>query len=275
MKRFLFLLTFCTAALCASASNRYVSPTGDDGDGKSWEHAKTTIAGAISHVGVGDTMFIAEGVYEERLSTKDGATYLGGYNAETGVRDIETFATILDGKNLGTSDRLVTKYDTPPTNPIVIDGLVLQNNNFQYEGGAVNIRANMTLSNCVIRDCEGSSGGAIYVVGGGGEQPIIRNCTITSCKARGSYGGAIYNNGGLIDHCVIELCTSNSHGGAIYNIDGTVENTIIRGCGGKYGIISNSGACIVRNCVMYNNAATVTSWPNSGGVYVPDGSTDC
>lgn len=275
MKRILFLLTLSAAVLCASASNRYVSPTGNDGNGKSWENAKTTIAGAIWDVGVGDTMFIAEGVYEERLSAQDGATYLGGYNAETGVRDIEAFATILDGTNLGNGDRLVTKYDNPPTNSIVIDGLVLQNNNFQYEGGAVNIRANMTLSNCVIRDCEGSSGGAIYVVGGGGEQPIIRNCTITSCKARSSYGGAIYNKGGLIDHCVIELCTSKSHGGAIYNVGGTVENTIIRGCGGKYGVISNDGACIVRNCVLYNNAATVSGWPDAGGVYVPDGSTDC
>ena len=274
MKKLFILLTACTVALCASASNRYVSPTGDDGDGKSWAHAKTTIAGAIWDVGVGDTMFIAEGVYGERLSTQNGATYMGGYNAETGMRDIEAFETILDGTDLGTGDRLVTKYDAPPANPIVVDGLILQNNNFAYEGGAVNIRANMTLINCVIRNCEGSQGGAIYVVSGGGEQPVIRNCTIISCKARSGYGGAIYNKGGLIDHCVIELCTSTSHGGAIYNKDaGVIENTIIRGCGGKYGTISNQDGGIVRNCVLYNNAASVAGWPNAGGVYVPDGST--
>ncbi len=265
-------MTFCAAALCASASNRYVSPTGDDGDGKSWEHAKTTIGGAISSVGVGDTMFIAAGVYNERISTRDGATYLGGYDPETGMRDVELFETIIDGTDLGDGDRLVTKYDNPPTNTIVIDGLILQNNSFKYEGGAVNIRANMILSNCVIRDCDGSQGGAIYVVSGGGAQPIIRNCTISSCKARSGYGGAIYNKGGLIDHCVIELCTSTSHGGAIYNKEsGVVENTIIRGCGGKYGIISNADSCVVRNCVLHNNAATVSGWPNSGGIYVPEG----
>jgi hypothetical protein len=274
MKRIFLAMTACAIALCASASNRYVSPTGNDGDGKSWANAKTTIAGAIWDVGVGDTMFIAEGVYGERLSTQNGATYLGGYNAETGVRDIEVFETILDGTDLGNSDRLVTKYDNPPASPIVIDGLILQNNNFQYEGGAVNIRANMTLSNCVIRNCEGSSGGAIYVVSGGGAQPVIRNCKIISCKARSSYGGAIYNKGGLIDHCVIELCESKSHGGAIYNKEGgVVENTIIRGCGGKYGAISNQDSCIVRNCVFHNNAATVAGWPDAGGVYVPDGNT--
>ena len=275
MKRVLFLLTVCTAALCASAGNKYVSPTGDDGDGNSWEHAKTTIAGALSSVGVGDTMFIAEGLYNERLSTHDGATYMGGYNAETGIRDIEVFETILDGTDLGNGDRLVTKYNDPPASPIVIDGLILQNNNFQYEGGAVNLRPNMILSNCVIRNCEGSNGGAIYIAPGEGARTIVRNCKIDSCTARSGYGGAIYNRGGgLIDHCVIELCNAASHGGAIYNMaGGVVENTIIRGCGGKYGALENQDSCIVRNCVLHNNAATVAGWPNSGGVYVPDGNT--
>ena len=97
MKKILLLLTVSAAVLCASASNRFVSPTGDDGDGKSWEHAKTTIAGAIWDVGVGDTMFIAEGVYNEQISAQNGATYLGGYNAETGLRDPELYESIIDG----------------------------------------------------------------------------------------------------------------------------------------------------------------------------------
>ncbi len=96
MKRNLLLMTFCAAVLCASASNRYVSPTGTDGDGKSWVNAKTTIAGAINSVGTGDTLFIAEGVYNEAISAHDGATYLGGYNAETGLRDPELYESIID-----------------------------------------------------------------------------------------------------------------------------------------------------------------------------------
>ena len=108
MKKLFLLLTAGVMALSLSASNKYDSPTGDDGDGKSWEHAKTTIAGAIWSVGVGDTMFIAEGVYNEQLSAQNGATYLGGYNAETGVRDPELYETILDGT--GRTNWLVVKY---------------------------------------------------------------------------------------------------------------------------------------------------------------------
>ena len=122
------------AVLCASASNRYVSPTGDDGDGKSWEHAKTTIANAIWDVGVGDTMFIAEGVYNEAISAQNGATYLGGYNAETGERDLALYETIIDGT--GNTQWSLVKYGGNADNTITIDGLIFQNANHSKWGGA-------------------------------------------------------------------------------------------------------------------------------------------
>ena len=134
MKRQFLLLTLCAAVLCASASNRYISPTGDDGDGKSWEHAKTNIAAAIWDVGVGDTMFIAEGVYNEAISAQSGATYLGGFNAETGLRDPELYESIIDGTDR-TSWSLV-KYDGDPEARITVDGLVLQSANDSGRGGA-------------------------------------------------------------------------------------------------------------------------------------------
>jgi len=127
MKKILLLLTVSAAVLGASASNRYVSPTGDDGDGKSWEHAKTTIAGAIWDVGVGDTMFIAEGVYNEQISAQNGATYLGGYNAETGLRDPELYESIIDGT--GRTTWSFVKYDGDPDARITVDGLVFRNAN--------------------------------------------------------------------------------------------------------------------------------------------------
>ena len=237
MKRFLFLLTVCTVALCASASNRYVSPTGDDGDGKSWEHAKTTIAGAIWSVGVGDTMFIAEGVYNEAISAQDGATYMGGYNAETGERDLELYETILDGT--GMTSWLLVKYDNPPANPIMIDGLVFQNAKHDTWGAAaVYMRGNMTVQNCHFRNCEsGSNAGAIWIEQGDATTPaVVRNC--------------------LFENCV---CTVQESGaGAIYNSEGQglIENCIIRGCKGSIGGIRNNEGGIVQNCVLYNNHST-------------------
>ena len=236
MKRFLFLLTACTMVLCASASNRYVSPTGDDGDGKSWEHAKTTIAGAIWSVGVGDTMFIAEGVYNEAISAQDGATYMGGYNAETGERDLELYESILDGT--GMTSWLLVKYDNPPADPIMIDGLVFQNAKHNTWGAAaVYMRGNMTVQNCHFRDCEsGSNAGAIWMEQGNATTPaVVRNCLIENCVCTGAESGV----------------------GGIYNNEGTglIENCIIRGCKGSIGGIRNN-AGVVQNCVLYNNHST-------------------
>ena len=70
----------------------------------------------------------------------------------------------------------------------------------------------------------------------------------------------------VVSNCIIELCSATSSGGAIRNNGGLIENCIIRGCQGKYGTIRNDKG-IVRNCVLHNNAATVSGWPDSGGIY--------
>ncbi|MBP5659303.1 MAG: metallophosphoesterase [Paludibacteraceae bacterium] len=236
MKRFLFLLTMSAAVLCASASNRYVSPTGSDGDGKSWANAVHTIAQAIWNVGSGDTMFIAEGVYNEAISAQSGCTYMGGYNAETGERDLELYESILDGTGL--TSWLLVKYDDPPAEPIMIDGLVFQNAKHSTWGAAaMYLRGNMTVQNCHFRNCEsGSNAGAIWIEQGNTTKPaVVRNC--------------------LIEYCV---CTGQESGvGGIYNSEGQalIENCIIRGCKGSIGGIRNNDG-IVQNCVLYNNHST-------------------
>ena len=236
MKRFLFLLTLSMAVLCASASNRYISPTGNDGDGKSWANAKTTIAGGIWDVGVGDTMFIAEGVYNEAISAQSGCTYMGGYNAETGERDLELYETILDGT--GRTSWLLVKYDAPPADPIMIDGIVFQNaRHGEWGAAAVYMRGNMTVQNCHFRDCEsGSNAGAIWMEQGNATNPpVVRNCLIENCVCTGAESGV----------------------GGIYNNEGTgiIENCIVRGCKGSIGGIRNNGG-VVQNCVLYNNHST-------------------
>lgn len=252
MKRFLFLLTLCTAALCASASNRYISPNGNDGDGKSWANAKTTIAGAIWSVGVGDTMFIAEGVYNESISAQNGATYLGGYNAETGERNIELYETILDGTDL--NKYLLVKYDGNADNTITIDGLIFQNaNHSQWGGAAMYFRGGMVVSNCVFRNCvSGSKAGGIFVdetaAGSSALIPaVIRGCLFENCSCTyAQQAGAI--------HC-------ESSGAFV------VEDCIIRGCQGGVMINANAEAT-VRNCVIYNNQVDYNGALYGGGTFI-------
>ena len=245
MKRLLFLLTVCTVAVCASASNKYVRPDGDDGnDGKSWENAFATIQTAVWGVPSGDTVFIAEGFYNQAFSVSDGQTILGGYNPATGERDIELYETVIDGTDMG--KWIIVKYDAPPTALITIDGITMQNAEHTNEGGAMYMRGNMIVSNCKFINCKGSNGGGIHLEQGAATvQGIIRNC-------------------------LFELCSATSSGGAIRNKGGLIENCIIRGCEGKYGSIRNDAGTI-RNCVLYNNSASVSGWPNSGGIYNPGG----
>ena len=238
MKKLLLLLTVCTVALCASASNRYISPTGSDGDGKSWANAVHTIAQAIWNVGVGDTMFIAEGVYTEQISAQNGATYLGGYNAETGERNPELYETIIDGT--GVTSFLVVKYGLP-TATVTLDGLIFQNSAInEWGAAAMFLRGDMVIDHCIIRNCKGTersgsdlNAGAIYIEDNDTEKhPIIRNN-------------------------IIEYCEGTAGCAAIYNNSGIIENCIFRGCKGPLAVVRNmTTTSIVRNCLFYNNTIT-------------------
>ena len=247
MKKILLVLTACATALCASASNHYVSQaTGNDSnDGLSWGTAKQTLASGFSACNTGDTVFVAAGTYNERITLTSSrfVSIMGGYDA-AGERDIEAFPTIIDGSNLG---KILIKAEAESTVPLIFDGLTLQNATYSSSGSAMYMRGNMTLSNCIIRNCHSqSSGGAIYVsITDAAKPAVIRNC-------------------------IFELCQADQGGGAIYNKGALIENCIFRGCSGIYATIYNSSG-IIKNCVIHNCAAKVGDWPNSGGIYNPGG----
>ena len=252
MKRFLFLLTLSAAVLCASASNRYVSPTGDGGDGKSWEHALTSVATALSGRGVGDTVFVAEGVYLEQVSISNGVTLLGGYNAETGVRDPELYESVLDGTGL--TQWILVKYGGNADNTITIDGMVFQNaNHSEWGAAAVYCRGNTVISNCVFRNnVSGSKAGAIFV-----DETSAGSTSLVPAVIRGC----------LFENC---SCTTSEQAGAI-NCESSgafiVEDCIIRGCKGGVMIETAAGA-IVRNCVIYNNQSDYNGCLHGPGTFI-------
>ena len=249
MKRFLLLLTLSTAVLCASAANHYVSQaTGNDSNnGTSWASAMKTITKGFNACNNGDTLFIAAGTYVERVTIKDGkfVSILGGYDAATGKRDYDVFETIIDGTELG---KCLIKAEAESTIPLLYEGLTLQNADYSSSSSAMYMRGNMTIKDCIIRNCHsGSSGGAIYV-------------DISD----------LANHPSTITDCIFEFCTAAGGGGAIYNKGAEIKNCIFRGCEGVYATIYNKSGNII-NCVFYNNAALEADWPNSGGVYNPGG----
>lgn len=238
-RKALFLLFYCST-LFAFSANIYVTTNGDDAlDGTSWKSSKFSIQAAIDASSLGDTVFIAEGIYNQSIKVKDGVHLLGGYDASTGKRNCEVHSTILDGSGL---EKAIINQTSTFKNITYFDGLILQNANHSSNGGAVILKSN----------------------------GILNNCTISNCYTSGS-GGAVYNSKGTIANCLIELCESMGAGGAVHNLGGTVENTIIRGCKGNYAAIRNESNGVVRNCLLHNNEPSGSSWPNSGGIYNPSG----
>ena len=249
MKRMLFLLTVCTAMLCASAANHYVSQaTGNDSNnGLSWSSPMKTITKGFNACTDGDTLFIAAGTYNERVTIKSGkyVSMLGGYTADGSQRDPELFETIMDGTDL---NKIMIKAEAEPTIPLLFEGLIIQNAEYSSSGSAFYMRGNMTVNKCTIRNCTSmSSGGAIYVSISDKTKPAA------------------------ITNSLIELCSANGEAGAIRNGGANIENCIIRGCTGLYGSIVMRSGGTVKNCVIYNNTAIEGSWPNSGGIYNPEG----
>ena len=246
MKKLFFLLTLCTATLCASAANHFVSQTaGDDGnDGLSWATAKASITAGFGACADGDTLFIAAGTYYERVTITTGkfVSILGGYSPDGTTRDPEVFETIMDGTDLG---KCLIKSEAEPTIPLLFDGLILQNSEYASSGSASYMRGNMTINNCIIRNCHSQSAAAIYAKQDNKSLPCV------------------------ISNCIIELCTAASSASAIHSENATIENCIIRGCEGGYGAVTLRGGTLT-NCVFYNNTGG-DSWPNSGGVYNPSG----
>lgn len=240
MKRFLLVSLSSVYCMLLCAANWYVATSGNDAnDGHSWQTAKFTIDQAIRTASSGDSVLVAAGTYCQTFVLKDGVHVMGGYDAITGLRDIDANPTIIDGTNLN-APLLTTKAKFAV--PTYVEGLVLQNATHTSNGGAASLK----------------------------ENAILNRCTIRNCYTDGS-GGAVHNNGGTICNSVIELCESLGAGGAVHNLGGLVENTIIRGCKGNYAAIRNESDGVVRNCLLHNNEPSGSAWPNSGGIYNPSG----
>ena len=247
MKRLLFLLTVCATALCASATIRYVSPTGDDSNnGQSWASAKATVTAAINASSSGDEVYIAAGTYHETITGKSGVHLRGGYDAATGARDMDNLKTIIDGAGLGNS---VLQFISHCKEVTYVEGLILENADHSNDGGGASIRGNVVLERCTIRNCKGKGGGGVFALAANDDAPA------------------------KIMHCIIELCESTSDGGGVFlSAHAIMDGCIVRGCDGKYAAVvvgndNNNPGCILRNTVIHNNSCSISGWPASAGIY--------
>ena len=133
MKKLQFTFITLLIAITASATNYHVKPTGvDTYSGSSWTLAKKSLQNTINNASVGDTIFVAVGVYSGGFVMREGITVMGGYTANTSIpRDRilparalnESQMSILDG---GDTQRTLTQIIDFTTRTFW-DGFVIRN----------------------------------------------------------------------------------------------------------------------------------------------------
>ncbi len=278
--------------------------SGDD-DGTSWEDAYTSLTAAISAAGSGYTIGVKEGTYtsgsDPAFGLKSFVKIYGGFDsALTGTegtiagRDLASDVTIIDGQD---SNRRCLG----PADDGHLDGFTVQNCGNRTDEGAVMFvnDNNITLQNCIFKDANGLTGGALHVETSGAGLTII-DCTFDGSNPLGGYeGGAIYthttldlqgvtfknnkgtyggalrdlgNPGSTCDGCVFENNAGTGEGGAIYTTYDTVHtnsryenNSALNG-----GAVTAVNEFSCTNCLFAGNTATATY---GGGVYYAPGST--
>ena len=219
-----------------------VSTTGDDANnGSSWALAKKTVQAAINDASVsGGNVWVAKGIYNERITLKPYAYLYGGFaGTETSLnqRNWRDNASILDG---GTGGNVVT-VDRIGHITSRIDGFTIRNGNallpIDFGGGIY---------------CKLTS-------------PTITNNTITSNRA-GSTGGGIFcrYSSSSIQNNIITGNVAGSGGGIFCAYcSTTIKNNIITGntttTGG--GITCDNGSPVITNNTIAGNSA------NGGAIY--------
>jgi parallel beta-helix repeat protein len=127
-------------------------------------------------------------------------------------------------------------------------------NNAGTSGGGIDCR-DATIRDCVITDNEASSNGGGISIGGTSYSPIITNCIISNNFANNGAGIYSYSKA-TISNCIISNNLASASGGGLYlysesSITNCViaNNTAVRG-GGFY--LYGKGSSII-NCTVINN----------------------
>lgn len=132
MKLLTLLLFFGSASLPCFA-NFYVSPGGNNSDDGTIDHPWQTVQFGIDHMFAGDTLFIMDGVYNEKLSWHQGG-------APGFYMTVMAFGSgaIIDGTGAGSSNALIGISNQ---SHIRIEGLELRNN-IQNDAQGIAINGN-------------------------------------------------------------------------------------------------------------------------------------
>ncbi|MGV6828553.1 MAG: fibronectin type III domain-containing protein [Flavobacteriales bacterium] len=254
----LFLL-FCVISISSIAQNVYVSPSGNNNNSGSETSPWQTIQYAIDHVNAGQTIYVRNGIYTEKvtfLGSTDSGSSTGGHVI---LKNYPNETPIIDGTGINPISRegLISIIDA---SFIKIIGFEIQNFNtssnsstpvgIYLEGNATNIE----LKNNTIHDIisTGSNGGAhgIGVFGTNATSAIhtltIDNNEIYNCTLRWSEAMVLNGN-------VRNFTVSNN---SVHDVDNIAYDFIgfegeCSGCG----TVDQNNLDQARDGFVFNNVA--------------------
>jgi parallel beta-helix repeat protein len=254
-----------------SAAAIRVKPGGNDAnDGSTWDLAKKTIAAALTAATTNDEVWVAAGIYAERITLKADVKLLGGFpEGSTGFRDWADNVTVIDGTQTG----YVVYAPSGLTSTTEIDGFTIRNG-AAYSGAGIHCyNSSPTITHNIITKNTADYGSGIYCYFG---TPLIAN-NIIAGNTGASGGGGIYLYWNANATIINNTIAANSADGITCSTSSpTIENNIVAFCGA--GIWkSPSDAPTLRNNCVYGNAAydyqgfTVNPTGTDGNISVDPG----
>ena len=255
--------------------------------GTGWDDAFATIGKALSVATDGDTVFVADAIYNEtNLNLNGKKIYLKGVDHHTaGAQPVidcggsgrafyfgsgETKDSVIDNFTIqngtvrgGEDGGAIFCYSSSPT----VTNCTFSGNSADFQSGAIYCDGSSpTITNCAFSGNDAAHGGAIFCYS---SSPTVTNCTFSGNSA--DFGGAIYcdSSSPRAANCTFSG-NSAGDGGAIfcyYNSSPTLNNCILwgntAGGGGDEVYIEDSGSsCTLNYCCVepggYDNAGTIT-----------------
>ena len=151
-----------------------------------------------------------------------------------------------------------------------VDGLTVTGSTSNGNGGGIlNEAGSLTITSCVIRDCNASNGAGVYNSG----SLIVADSEFTANSAY--FGGGLYNEGNAtVSDSTFHENTANERGGGIRSVGGLeVSRSTFSGNTGRSGAgIHGSGTVNVTESIVRDNILSDTVLNSGGGIAVDDGS---
>jgi parallel beta-helix repeat protein/predicted outer membrane repeat protein len=244
---------------------------GQGGNGSSWEFAFTNISDGILKASSGDEVWVASGIYREKVSVKSGVSLYGSFNkSEASVSER------LFGDTLSVIDASAVRNGAPAFHAVIFDrvvnscidgflikgGAALGKADNSYGGGilALGIDESCTIKNCIIRENTAESRGAgIYLYN---SSPYIKGCSIlfNSARSENSHGGAVYCKGNAsFENCVFAANIASYGGGISSRGNIQITGCTFSGNSARYGgaiFCHKTGVPRLKNCIIRDNPGT-------------------